>query len=248
MTAWQGRCMEAIKPCTTHCGMFCHSSCSAVRSCRSVWGGRFLQYTDWFSASNRCFIGFKSGENQTHLRAKQSSTWHMSISPSADTPADALLSDWGQNTTLHWSSRRHPCLPQPITNCPVEILRSPGICVTVIQFEMCAPGCIDLGWQWLLCDDLILWCHTILIKQRWSVWRHQSALPQLDELPLLVCTELMSIVALLCCYVVCLNHCWWRFGMQSYWISWCMCFSRVAFQYKGLLNISVFTGSMLSHL
>ena len=158
MTAWQGRCMEAIKPCTTHCGMFCHSSCSAVRSCRSVWGGRFLQYTDWFSASNRCFIGFKSGENQTHLRAKQSSTWHMSISPSADTPADALPSDWGQNTTLHWSSRRHPCLPQPITNCPVRD--------SAKSRDLCHCGCHYCGSVWNVCTWMY-WSWVAVVTLWW---------------------------------------------------------------------------------
>ncbi|XP_041375516.1 uncharacterized protein LOC121388296 isoform X3 [Gigantopelta aegis] len=54
--------MEAIKRCTTRCGMFCHSCCSAVRSCGSVWDGGFLWRTRSSSASHRCSIGFKSGE------------------------------------------------------------------------------------------------------------------------------------------------------------------------------------------
>ena len=36
MTAWKWQHMEAIKCCTTHCGMFCQSCCSAVRSYRSI--------------------------------------------------------------------------------------------------------------------------------------------------------------------------------------------------------------------
>ena len=112
------------------------------------------------------------------------------------------------------------------------------------------------------------------IKQRWSVWIYQSALPQLVQLPLLVIShwhywvQLMSILALLhylqCWYVVCLNHCWccfflcfsnWGFIMQSYRTSWSTCFSKgcvFVFQYKHwlwlhLYKLGMFSSSFLHH-
>ena len=62
MTTWKRRCMEAIKRCTPRWEVFCHSRCSAVRTCGSVWDGRFFLRTSWSSLSHRCSVGFKSGE------------------------------------------------------------------------------------------------------------------------------------------------------------------------------------------
>ena len=172
LTAWQWQCMEAIKCCPTHCGMCCHSCCSTVRHCGSVWCGGFLWCTHWpsdvllglnpanglalscwnipplfftcgimwccrissrylmaKSALPTCtrqsrwipvhtmtlqpnigrFVAHNGSitfpsmyihqhmkeENETHLRMKQSVTWHVSISPSAGTATDSPLSDMG---------------------------------------------------------------------------------------------------------------------------------------------------------
>ena len=91
-----------------------------------------------------------------------------------------------QTVTSHWSYKENSCFPQPITIFS-ENLRSPGICVVLVRFRR-------------LDHDLPLhfecYC-TVPIKHRWSVWKRQSALPQLVEISQWhYCVKLTSILAL----------------------------------------------------
>ena len=67
-----------------------------------------------------------TAENETEPRTKQSSTWHVYVSPSAGTTAD----------TPHWPSRGDFCLPQPITN---YLIRN-----SLVQ-HLCRCGCCCRG-------------------------------------------------------------------------------------------------------
>ena len=79
-----------------------------------------------------CVHEHVAGENDTHLRTKRSSTWHVSISPSVGTTEDAPLSDVG--------SKRY------VTSKFYLVLGFVLLWLMLLwfDFEDDAPGCINL--------------------------------------------------------------------------------------------------------
>ena len=97
-----------------------------------------------------------TGENEAYLRTKQSSTWCMSISPSAGTTADVLPRNKTYITLVFYRKFLPPSSDYELLGQKFCIVH--GFVVVVRLWR----GHIQMyrSWvQWFLCDDLTLACH-----------------------------------------------------------------------------------------
>ena len=186
-----GTVMLKIPQLTFMCRMMCRSRISSqylMPICESATCTRAILLPWWIPAHTMtlqppkqclwCLHQHVTGENETHLRTEQSSTWHVSISTSVGSTADAALSRGVQTLCPTGRPRKLPASLNWLQTVWSEILCSPGICVT----GCCGCGSISYPDVSILSSSVyfVMTCHqhfewlcTVPINQMQSVWRCQ---------------------------------------------------------------------------
>ena len=221
------------------------SSCHAPWHCHAENGrlaARSLEYNAPLEIYRHATV-----ENEPHLRTKRPSTWHVSVSLSADTTADAPLSDvWSKHCValLGFSLEKIPASFSRLRTVWSEILCacSPGIyfivaVAIVVRLWRWCTQMYQVERQWLLCDDLIPYSTDGLSGDAKLSYHKVLTCPCFNhQMALLLWADVNLGTISLPTVSLCSHFEWvmmWPFiphqggfGMQSYRTSWCTCISE----------------------